>query len=126
MKRKLIIVICLLLGLCQVTVRAQNDSDRPGHINPEDMKVDMKNPTFEPRVRVGKVKFGGDSIQYVELNPVYVFSPPAFDSPQEWAAYNRLVYNVKKVLPIAEEVNTIVIETYEYLQTLPNKKARDA
>ena len=34
--------------------------------------------------------------------------------------------NVKKVLPIAKEVNKIIIETYEYLETLPNKKAKDA
>ncbi len=31
----------------------------------------------------------------------------------------------KKVLPIAKEVNRIIIETGDYLQTLPNKKARD-
>jgi hypothetical protein len=31
---------------------------------------------------------------------------------------------VKKVYPIAKEVNRIVLETYEYLQTLPNEKAR--
>ena len=30
------------------------------------------------------------------------------------------------MLPIAKEVNRIIIETYEYLQTLPDKKARDA
>ena len=36
-----------------------------------------------------------------------------------------LVYNVKKVLPIAKECHDIIIETYEYLQTLPDKKARD-
>ena len=41
-------------------------------------------------------------------------------------AYNRLVYNIKKVLPIAKEVNKIIVETYEYLETLPNKKAKDA
>ena len=40
-------------------------------------------------------------------------------------AYNRLVYNIKKVLPIAKEVNKIIVETYEYLETLPNKKAKD-
>jgi hypothetical protein len=32
---------------------------------------------------------------------------------------------VKKVLPIAKECNQIILETYEYLQTLPNKKAKD-
>ena len=48
-----------------------------------------------------------------------------FSSAKQRAAYNRLVYNVKKVLPIAKEVNQIIIETGDYLQTLPNKKARD-
>jgi hypothetical protein len=32
---------------------------------------------------------------------------------------------VKKVLPIAKECNQIILETYDYLQTLPNKKAKD-
>ena len=32
--------------------------------------------------------------------------------------------NVKKVYPIAREINRTILETYEYLQTLPNKKAR--
>jgi len=35
------------------------------------------------------------------------------------------VKNVKKVLPIAKEVNGIIIETYEFLQTLPDKKSKD-
>ena len=48
-----------------------------------------------------------------------------FKNAKQRQAYNRLVYNVKKVLPIAKEVNHIIIETYEYLQTLPNKKAKD-
>jgi hypothetical protein len=34
------------------------------------------------------------------------------------------VYNVKKTLPIAREVHKIVIETYEYIQTLPTEKER--
>ena len=93
--------------------------------NPEDREVDMDNPTFVPMVKVGKVLHGNDSIQYVELNNVYVYPPEVFKSPKERQKYNSLVYNVKKVLPIAKEVNHIIIETYEYLQTLPNKKAKD-
>lgn len=93
--------------------------------NPEDNEVDMDNPTFVPMVKVGKVLIDGDSIQYVELNNVYVYPQPVFKNAKQRAAYNRLVYNVKKVLPIAKEVNRVIIETYEYLQTLPNKKTRD-
>lgn len=39
--------------------------------------------------------------------------------------YYRLVRNVKKTLPIAKEVNRAVIETYEFLLTLPDDKARE-
>ena len=93
--------------------------------NPEDMPVDPDKPTFVPTVKVSKVLVDGDSLQYVELNNVYVYPKPVFKSAKRRAAYNRLVNNVKKVLPIAKEVNKIIIETYEYLQTLPDKKARD-
>lgn len=82
---------------------------------------------LEPMVKVSKVlDDNGDSIQYVEMNSVYVYPAPVFKNEKQRAAYNRLVANVKKVLPIAKEVNRIIIETYEYLQTLPDKKARDA
>jgi len=112
--------VCLA---CAVNVRAQGE--KPVRVNPEDREVDMNKPTFVPMVKVGKALFAGDSIQYVELNEVYVFPPQTFTSQKQRRAYNRLVYNVKKVLPIAKEVNAIVLETYEYLQTLPNDKARE-
>ena len=54
------------------------------------------------------------------------YPQPEFKNAKQRAAYNRLVYNIKKVLPIAKEANKIIIETYEYLETLPNKKAKDA
>ena len=94
-------------------------------INPEDRDVDLDDPTFVPMVRVGKVLQGRDSIQYVELNNIYVYPKPVFKNEKQRMAYNRLVYNIKKVLPIAKEVNKIIVETYEYLETLPNKKAKD-
>ncbi|MDD5861464.1 MAG: DUF4294 domain-containing protein [Prevotella sp.] len=123
MQTKIVFLLLLLTVVC-APLRAQDD--RPGHVNPEDLEVDMNTPTMEPKVKVGKVLLNHDSIQYVELNNVYVYPVPVFKNAQERAAYNRLVYNIKKVLPIAKEVNQIVIETYQYLQTLPNKKAKDA
>mgnify|MGYP000211212987 FL=1 len=32
---------------------------------------------------------------------------------------------MKKTLPLAREINRAVIETYEYIETLPDKKARE-
>ena len=75
-------------------------------------------------VRVGKVLNEGDSIPYIEFNDVYIYPQKEFKNEKQRVAYNRLVRNVKKVLPIAKEANTIIIETYEYLQTLPDEKAR--
>lgn len=116
-----IFITALMALMLAATATAQ---DKKGD-NPEDNEVDMDSPTFVPMVKVGKVLIDGDSIQYVELNNVYVYPQPVFKNARQRAAYNRLVYNVKKVLPIAKEVNRVIIETYEYLQTLPNKKARD-
>lgn len=110
--------------LPSVGVMAQAGGGAQGGM-PEDRDVDMDNPTFVPMVKVSKALVDGDSLQYVELNNVYVYPQPTFKNAKQREAYNRLVYNVKKVLPIAKEVNKIIIETYEYLQTLPNKKARD-
>lgn len=94
-------------------------------VNPEDMDVDMDNPTFVPMVKIGKVKQGRDSIQYVELNNIWVYPQPKFKNARQRAAYNRLIYNIKRVLPIAKECDRIIIETGEYLELLPNKKAKD-
>lgn len=120
MNYRFIIFICLMLCM-SLRMAAQDDVTKP-----EDRDVDMDNPTFEPMVKVGKVLQGKDSIQYVQVNNVYVYPEPVFKDAKQRLAYNRLVYNVKKVLPIAKEVRKIIIETGDYLETLPNKKAKDA
>lgn len=118
--RLLAVVIMMVIAS---TATAQVDGAI--RVNPEDRDVDLDDPTFVPMVRVGKVLQGRDSIQYVELNNIYIYPKPVFKNEKQRMAYNRLVYNIKKVLPIAKEVNKIIVETYEYLETLPNKKAKD-
>ena len=94
-------------------------------VNPEDREVNMDSPTFVPMVKMGEVDYEGSKIPYLETNSIYVFPEPEFKNAKDRQAYNRLVYNVKKVLPIAKECNQIILETYEYLETLPNKKAKE-
>ena len=118
-----IILLVVLLAFSAMSARAQDNGSR--RVNPEDREVDMDTPTLVPMGKVGKVLHDGDSIQYVELNTLYVYPQPVFADARQRQAYNRLVANIKKVLPIAKEVNAIIIETYEFLQTLPNKKAKD-
>ncbi len=66
----------------------------------------------------------GDTIPSIQMPNIYVFKPLNFKSKKEWIEYYRLIYNVKKVLPIAKEVNRAVIETYEYMQTLSTEKEK--
>ena len=98
-----------MLFCISLQTMAQTDGD-----NPEDREVDMDAPTFEPMVKVGKALVDKDSIQYVQVNNVYVYPQPVFKNAKERMAYNRLVYNIKKVLPIAKEVRKIIIETGDY------------
>lgn len=115
---RIIFAFCFLL--IAVSVFAQE------HINPEDRVVDLNSPTFVPMVHIGKAKVGSDSIQYVRTNKIYIFPPMEFKNDKQRQAYNRLVANIKKVLPLAKECNQIILETGAYLQTIPTKKERDA
>ena len=114
--KRYVLIILAFLAIAQSVLAQQNK-------RPE--AVDMDSPTFVPTVKVGKVLEGGDSIQYMEMNNVYVFPPVEFSSKRQAQAYTRLVKNVKTVLPIAKEANMIMMETAEYLETLPNKKAKE-
>lgn len=126
MMKKRSILILLLMTILSVNVFAQNDPYRSAGGN-ETNDDDMDSPTFVPTIKVGRVLDTNhkDTIPYVELHPVYVSPQLVFKSEEQRMSFNRLVRNVKKVLPIAKEVNSIILETYEYLETLPNKKARD-
>lgn len=110
--------VMLLFTAC-MTAAAQDD------VTSDDNEVGSDSPVFVPMVKVGKALVDNDSIQYVELNTLYVYPKLTFKNEKQRQAYNRLVANIKKVLPIAKEVNSIIVETYEYLQTLPDKKSKD-
>jgi len=107
MKQKTLLLAALLLS--PVTMAAQSDDD----------------PTFVPMVKVGKTVVEGDTVQYMEMSNVYVYPEPTFKNRRQQQAYNRLVRNVKKVLPLAKEVRQMLIETAEYLETLPTKREKD-
>lgn len=110
--------VMLLFTAC-LTAAAQDD------VTSDDSEVGSDSPAFVPMVKVGKALVDNDSIQYVELNTLYVYPKLTFKNERQRQAYNRLVANIKKVLPIAKEVNSIIVETYEYLQMLPDKKSKD-
>lgn len=76
-------------------------------------------------LQVGRAAYQGDSIPSVILPTLYKYPPKTFSSSKQQQEYTRLVRNVKKVLPLAKLARYTIIETYDYMQTLPTKKARE-
>ena len=115
--RKTVTLLLMLLGFATAFAQTEDDDGVQA--------ADIDDPAFVPTVKVSKVVDQGDSIPYMEMSNVYVYPQLQFGNKKQMSAYLRLVRNVKKVLPIAKEANHIIVETYDYLQTLPDKKARD-
>lgn len=68
----------------------------------------------------------GDTIPYIALRPYYIYGPLRFRSQKQEKLYWKTVRDVRKCLPLAKLVAATLIETTEYLQTLPDDKAREA
>lgn len=67
----------------------------------------------------------GDTIPSYEMMEVTVYGLRTYPSARKQKKYDKLTRNVIKMYPIALEVKAILVETYMYLQTLPDDKARD-
>lgn len=92
----------------------------------ETASEEVVTPAVALEVQVGKALYKGDSIPHVILPTLSKYPPLKFANERERQRYNRLVANVKKVLPIAKLAKHTIIETYDYLETLPTKEERDA
>lgn len=66
----------------------------------------------------------GDTIACMWLKDFIKYSTLTFRNKKEQIAYTKLVRDVKKTLPYAKEISAIILETYEYMETLPNDKER--
>ena len=115
--RKIMFTI-LYMCLCQQLLAQEQKTA-------EQVLAEMDSPTFVPTVKVGKVLYEGDSIQYMEMNNVYVYPELTFKNKKQAQSYMRLVNNVKKVLPIAKEARQMLIETTELLDMLPDEKSKN-
>lgn len=74
--------------------------------------------------KVPAIIYNGDTIPHLTLRLVYVYPELKFKNKRQERYYYKLVRDVKKTLPLAKEVRNAVIETYEYLETLPDEEAK--
>lgn len=108
MKRFIILSLALILCLPALCLGADTDKDK------------------QSRVLVALATIvEGDTIATVELTEVTIYAKRIFPSERKQRKYDKLTRNVIKMYPIAKEVKSILVETYLYLQTLPDDKARE-
>ena len=115
-----ILLLFFLLAAWPKSMVAQQVED-VSPVNPEDEVTAM--PVYD---KMKKIKYKGDSIAHIILPTFYKYPPLELKSEAERQRYNRLVANVKRLLPLAKLAKILIIETYEYVETLPDKKARMA
>lgn len=101
--KRVLSVLCLLL-LLSVSVRSQDDKPK----------------TY---IDIAAI-YEGDTIAVVQLKPVYIFGQIKFKNNKERQEYSKLVRDVKIAYPYAKTIAYSIIETYEYMETLPTEKAK--
>lgn len=67
----------------------------------------------------------GDSVIMTVIRDVYVYPPLKFKNKRQEEFYWRTVRDVRKTLPYAKLAFSTLCETYEYIQTIPDKKKRE-
>ncbi len=67
----------------------------------------------------------GDTCRLTYIRDVYVFPPLKFKNKKQEQFYWRTVRDVRKTLPYAKLAFATLCETYEYIQTIPDKKKRE-
>ncbi len=70
------------------------------------------------------IVIGNDTVACMYLTDFIKYSPIRHRTAHEVVQYNRLIRDVKKTLPYAKEVAKIIIETFEYMETLPDHDAK--
>ncbi len=114
----IIFILFLSLGSEMASAQVIPDIDNV----PDDEMPPATN--MEIKVMNRRVFFHGDSIPAIIFPTFYKYPPMTFKNDKERDRYNRLVANVKRLLPLAKLAKYTVIETYDYLQTLPTKKEK--
>lgn len=121
MKRWLIIFGLALLSSANAAAQEDDfDEDEILPVEPRAYQLKLQRYRYvKPLIE------NGDTIWCYLLPELPVYAPLIFKSARQQREYNKLVYNVKKVLPLAQRVNSMIAETYEVLESLPDKKSKE-
>ena len=118
-------IFCAIIMIlsCVVSVSAQDDtSDGVVGILDEPTLKDARIPLVRGRYHF--VSEEGDTAIMVVLNNITYFPPLKFKNKKQEQFYWRTVRDVKRTLPYAKMIAETILETYEYMETLPSQEER--
>lgn len=111
--KRLAVILALLAAASAAT--AQRTLDNPGS---------ARNPHY--RGYSYRIDEQGDTIAVFFLNNITCFKPQKFKNKKEEQYYWRTVRDVRLTLPYAKLIAETLVETYEYIETFPTQKEREA
>ena len=112
----------LLLCLFALTIegKAQLES------NPDNDKYMTGAPIFShPVYYTGMIMYEGEMIPSFEFGDFYVFNKLRFKNVRQAKKYYKVANNIKKVYPIACEIQRVVNKTIAHMDSLSTKKEKD-
>lgn len=114
--RVLSMLLCIVILTCGAAEAApQQDGDIP--------ELELKVKAYKGYTHI--VDEYGDTCRLTYIRDVYVFPPLKFKNKKEEKFFWRTVRDVRKTLPYAKLAFATLCETYEYIQTIPDKKVRE-
>lgn len=95
----------------------------PSHAQEEEGELRLKVKAYEGYTHI--IDAYGDTCRMTYIKNITVYPPMRFKDKKEEDFYWRTVRDVKKTLPYAKLAFSTLCETYEYIQTIPDKKKRE-
>ncbi|MCC8144961.1 MAG: DUF4294 domain-containing protein [Bacteroidales bacterium] len=68
----------------------------------------------------------GDTVNVMVFPDIYIYPDQPLYTKKQEEQYRKLIRDVKKTLPYAKLIYGTLIETYEYIMTMPDEKQREA
>lgn len=109
------LIAALFAAMSPASAQAQETAD--------EAEVRLKVKAYEGYTRF--VDQYGDTCRMTYIRNITVYPPMKFRNKKEEQFYWRTVRDVRKTLPYAKLAFSTLCETYEYIQTIPDKKERE-
>jgi len=122
MKRKRFFLFSLF-SFCFLSSYAQQNPIAP--VKQEYQEVWGVEPSNKPHHTTYAIVDKGDTIPMGYLTSAFVFPKEIFKNQRDEKYYWKLVRDVKIVYPLSKVVYYTLLETMDYVQTLPDQKLRD-